>query len=249
MSRKIKELTIAALLLVFLSATMVESTRALVLTPGVEAGMVFIYDVSSFWSSSDEYASVPADLQEVNKTETVEVRISDVSDANITTFVAVYYRNGTADGGHGLVDVDTGVDYGAFVAIIAGNLNAHDVIHPLGTDAITINETVTKFYESGNRETNRIVIEYTNATTGETGRVDRYFDKTIGILVEAHETVTTTSPQSTSTVSWELRESNVWVVPEFPSALILPVLMAITMIAAIAYKKKQAGIPKTLIPS
>jgi hypothetical protein len=38
------------------------------------------------------------------------------------------------------------------------------------------------------------------------------------------------------------------VIPEFPSAVILPLLMAVTVAAAIAYKKKHVGIGKTLIP-
>jgi hypothetical protein len=242
----IKRLITAVLLLVFLSSTMVESTRALVLTPGVEAGMMFAYDVTAFWSSSDEYASIPSELGDINQTKTFEVRISNVTDANVTTFAAVYFKNGTADSERGLVDVDTGVSYGAFVAIIAANLSAHDVIHPLGADAITINETVIKSYEGGNRETNRIITEYTNATTGTTGRVDRYFDKATGILVESHETeITSDSDSETTTiVSWEIKETNAWVIPEFPSALIMPLLMIITMIAVIAYKKKHAGITK-----
>jgi hypothetical protein len=251
MPRIIKKLIPAGLLLVFLSFTMVESTRALVLTPGVVPGADFFYNVTAFWSSTDEYASIPADLVEINRTDSVEVRISNVTEANVTTFVAVYYKNGTADGDYGLVDVDTGAyyGYGAFAAIIAGSLNAHEVIHPLGADGVTINETVIKTYESGNRDTNRIIIEYTNATTGVTGRVDRYFDKLSGMLVESYETTTSADSKTTTTVTWKLKETNGWAVPEFPSVLILPLLMAITMIAAIAYKKKHAGIAKPLISS
>jgi hypothetical protein len=247
MTRKIKRIATVALLVIFLSSIMVASTRALILTPGVEPGLSFAYDVTAFWSSSDEYASIPSDLIEVNKTETFEVRIHNVTDSNVTTFIAVYYKNGTADSEYGLVNVDTGDSYGSFAAIIAANLNAHDLIHPLGGDGITINETVTKAYESGNRETNRIVIESTNATTGVTGRVDRYFDKALGILVEEHET--TTSADETTAVTWKIKETNAWVIPELPSVLVLPLLMAITMIAAIAYKKKHAGITKPLISS
>ena len=249
MTRKIKRIATAALLVVFLSSIMVASARALVLMPGVVIGDYFVYDVSAFWSSTDEYASIPSDLVEINQTEAVEIRIHNVTGANVTTFIAAYYRNGTTPAEYGLVDVDTGAYYGSFAAIIAGNLNAHDVIHPLGADAITINETVIKAYESGNRETNRIVIESTNATTGVTGRVDRYFDKLSGMLVESYETTTSADSKTTTTITWKLRETNQWVVPEFPSVLILPVLMAITMIAAIAYKKKHAGIAKPLISS
>jgi hypothetical protein len=245
----IRRITIAALLLAFLSFTMIASTRALVLTPGVVPGATFLYDVTAFWSSTDEYASIPADLVELNRTEAVDVRIHNVTEANVTTFVAVYYRNESYDGGYGFIDVDTGVSYGAFAALIAGSLNAHEVIHPLGADGVTINETVIKTYESGNRDTNRIIIEYTNATTGVTGRVDRYFDKLSGMLVESYETTTSADSKTTTTVTWKLKETNGWAVPEFPSVLILPLLMAITMIAAIAYKKKHAGIAKPLISS
>ena len=247
MSRITKRIAIATLLLMFLSFTMVASTRALVLTPGVTPGANFYYDVTAYWSSTDEYASIPADLVEINQTETVDVRIHNVTDANVTTFVAVYYRDESYDGGYGFIDVDTGVSYGAFAMLIAGSLNAHEVIHPLGADGITINETVTKTYQSGNRDTNRIILEYINATTGTTERDEWYFDKQTGILVESHETVT--SSQETKTVTWKLKETNGWVVPEFSSVLILPLLMAITMIAAIAYKKKHAGIAKPLISS
>jgi len=228
----------------------VESTSALFYTPGVSLGDVFEYDVTSFWSSKDEYASIPADLVDINQTETVEVRISIVSGSNVSTFVIVYYRNETLPiGGYSSVDVDTGLDNGGpFVAIIAGNLNAQDVIHPLGADYITINETVIKVYESGSRETNRILIERTNATSGISGRFDRYFDRETGILVESHETTSSTNPQTTTTVSWIIRSSNVWVIPEFPSALILPLFMIATMIVIIAYKKKNAGGAKPLIP-
>jgi hypothetical protein len=247
----IKRLFIVAFLLVLLSFTMFGRTWAQVLTPGVNMGDTFIYGVTAFWSSNDEYASIPLDLVDINQTESIEVRISNVADANVTTFVALYFKNGTADADRGLVDLDTGVSYGSFVAIIGANLNANDVVHPLGTDAITINETVIKSYESGNRETNRIIIEYTNATTGTTGRVDRYFDKATGILVESHETeiISDSDSETTTTVSWEIKESNVWVIPEFPSALILPLVMIVTMIAVIAYKKKNASITKTLAPA
>ncbi len=250
MTRIIKRLFTVAILLTLLSSVMVASTRALVLNPGVEIGEVFYYDISAYWSSSDEYASIPPEIAEYNKTETFEVRISNVTGSNVGLFWAIYFKNESYFGEHGTVDVDSGEGYGLFVQIIAGNLNEGNLIHPLGSDGITINQTVIKSYESGNRETNRILLEYSNATTGASERDDLYFDKALGILVESHETVTYTDGETstTTTVSWEIKSSNAWVIPEFPSAVILPLLMAVTIIAAIAYRKKHVGIGKTLVP-
>lgn len=247
MSCRIKRPFTAVILLLFLSSVVVESTRALVLTPGVSPGDVFAYDVTAFWSSEDEYASIPAGLIEYNRTESVEVRISSVSGSNVSIFVAFYYKNDTEEGGYGNLDVDTGLSYGRFSAIIAGNLNAQEVIHPLGADYITINETVIKAYEGGSRETNRILIEQTNATAGVTARIDRFFDRETGMLVESHETTTLTNPATTTTVSWSVKSSNVWVIPEFPSVVILPLFMIATIVVIIVYKKKIAGASKPLI--
>lgn len=250
MTHIIKRLFTVAVLLMLLSSVMVASARALVLTPGVELSMVFCYDITASWSSNDEYASIPKEITEYNRTETFEVRISTVNGSRVKLFWALYWKNESYVGDYGLVDVDTGDGYGSFVAIIAGNLNAGELIHPLGSDAITINQTVTKSYESGNRDANRVLLEYYNATTGASELDDLYFDKAIGILVESHETTTYTDGDTTTTttVSWKIKSSNAWVIPEFPSAVILPLLMAVTMVAAIAYKKKHVNIGKTLIP-
>ena len=251
MTRGIKRLIAVALLLMFSSSVMVASTRALVLTPGVEISMVFLYDVSAYWSSNDEYASIPAEIMEYNKTETFEVRISNVNGSNVRIFWAMYWKNDSYVGDYGIVDIDTGDGYGPFAAIVAANLNAGELLHPLGSDGITINETVIKSYESGNRDTNRVLLEYYNSSIGASERDDLYFDRALGILVESHETVTYTDGDTTTTtrVSWRLKETNTWTIPEFPSVLILPLLMAVTMIAAFAYKKKHVGTGKTLIPT
>jgi hypothetical protein len=123
MTRIIKRLFTVAILLMLLSSVMVASVRALVLTPGVEMSMVFCYDITASWSSSDEYASIPTEISDYNKTETFEVRISNVNGSNVGVFWAIYFKNESYFGEHGTVDVDTGVGYGLFVAIIAANLN------------------------------------------------------------------------------------------------------------------------------
>jgi hypothetical protein len=240
----IKKLFIVAFLLFLLSFTMFERTWAQVLKPGVYMGDTFTYGVTAFWSSNDPYASIPSDLLYINQTESCEVRISNVADANVTTFVATYLKNGTALADRGTIDLDTGLSDGGFVAIIAANLTAGDRVHPLGDDLVTINETVMKSYETGNRETHRITIEYTNATAGITDSVNRYFDKETGILVESHETetISDSNSETTTIVSWEIKDTNAWVIPEFPSVLILTIFMITTLLTVIAYRRKRTSI-------
>jgi hypothetical protein len=246
MTRTIIRFIIAGILLIFLASTMVESTMASVLTPGVSMSNDFTYDVVAHWRSNEVNGTIPIDLIELNQTTSIEVRIYNVSDSNITTFTALYYKNGTADSKLGTINIDTGESYdsGAFALIIGANLTANQRIHPLGTDMIFINETVTRSYNGSNRETNRVVITYQNSTDGTTASVDRYFDKITGMLVELEETTTYANPTTTTIVSWKLKDSNVWTVPEFPSMLILSVVVLATTMSIIAYKKKHVLISK-----
>jgi hypothetical protein len=238
-----KKLWIATFLIVLLSYTMVGTEWVKALTPGVTAGDSFIYDLTVSWNSDDEYASIPSLLIEMNKTKSIEVRISNVVDSNVTTFVATYLKNGTALVDRGNISLDTGLSDGGFVAIIAANLSAGDRVHPLGDDLVTINETVIRSYASGPRETNHIRIDYQNATAGFAESVDRYFDKQTGMLVEEHEVDTETTSSTTTIISYNLESATVWTVPEFPSVLILPLFLAATLITVLFFKSKRGGHP------
>lgn len=242
-----KKLWIAAFLVVLLSSTMFGTTLVKALTPGVTVGDSFIYDLSVSWNSDDQYASIPSSLVELNKTKSIEVRINNVIPPNVTTFLATYLKNGTALADRGSINLDTGLSDGGFVAIIAANLTAGSRVHPLGEDTVTINETVIKSYASGLRETNHIRIEYQNATAGFAESVDRYFDKQTGMLVEEHDvsTETKTNPSSTTTaiISYNLQSTTVWIVPEFPSVLILPLFLIATLITVLFFKSKRGGHP------
>ena len=71
---------------------------------------------------------------------------------------------------------------------------------------------------------------------GEFSRIyEYYFDKSTGALVEYSFEFSYTG--LTSIVRSKLVASNVWVVPEFPSFIILPVFMMITLFA-VAIKKR-----------
>jgi hypothetical protein len=245
-----KRLIAVTFLFCLVSFMVVGTARGQTVTPGVNPGDGYVYISYSHWTSSDPYSSIPQDLLAVNQTSSFEVRISDANDTDVTTFTAIYYYDGTADAKRGDTNVQTGATTdGGFAAIIGANLTAGDLIHPLGADGITINQTGSM----NGRSTNQIYISYYDETTGNTSSVDRYFDMQTGMLVQETDSSvddgSVSGTTSTSIVTIQLKSTTVWTVPEFPSVLILPLFMIAALLAVIAYKKKRASITKTLIPA
>jgi hypothetical protein len=141
------------------------------------------------------------------------------------------------------VNIETGQSVNGNGLVIAPNLNANDVVYPLGNSSFTINETVTRTYPGGVRETDHFIANTTNL--GEYAYVfdSVYFDKQTGVMVEWYtERFPLSNPNEKTSLQWKIKDSNVWTVPEFPSLLILPLFMIATLLAVIAYKKKRARI-------
>lgn len=247
-----KKLCTATFLLVLLSLTMVGSVWAQTRVPGVFQGNIFTYDVTAFWNSNDPNAVVPADLLDINKTEYYRVIIGAVSGAEITTQSVWHFTNGSETSSTGTINVETGVtNDGGFWAIVAGNLGVNDRLHPSGSNYFYVNGTVMRDYLGGARETNQLTLTLTGSDAGGDfmEHVDYNFDKQTGMLVQLNDAKVYSNPTKTITRFWKIKESNVWVVPELPSALILPLFMIATMLAVVAYKKKHSGTPKKLVPA
>jgi hypothetical protein len=230
----------AGLIFCIAALTFVGAAKGQTITPGVFGGANFDYHVSSYWSSTDSYANIPVDLLDINKTSHVEVRIGSVNTTNVETTSLYYYQNGTAYLLRGNVNLNTGLSYGDFVAIIGANLNAGEKIHPGGDDGITIKEAVTRTYESGNRATNHISTSVRNDTAGFTATRDQYFDKETGILVEEVTRTDMDSPASTTIVTWKIDSTNLegWVIPEFPVLIAVPIFMIAVAFTVVAFRKK-----------
>ncbi len=177
-----KQLIVITLLFCLASLMVIQAARAQpTLLPGVVPGEEFTYLTSSYWTSANAYTSIPQDALSANQTQSIEVIISDANDTYITTFTATYYYSGMPSAYRGSVDIQTGGTVGSpWPAVIAANLTAGDLIHPLGSDEITINQTLTM----NGRVTNQIYFNIYNATNGITTSVNRYFDQQTGMLVK-----------------------------------------------------------------
>ena len=154
-------------------------------------------------------------------TESYKVTVTDVNGADVTVETVWRFGNGTELTGTGNVNVETGIHYptNGFWAIYATNLKANDFARPIGPDRSTINETSTREYASGTRETNRISLElqYYDAndptySTTWTEYMNTHFDRQIGILVELRDTSVYTNPDMTITLLWKITDTNRWAV-------------------------------------
>ena len=194
------------------------SQANLVAAPGVHKGDEATYDIQGFSDSTDP-AIMSEGFYQYNMTEWYKITVTDVSNASITLSTTWRFTNGTELQGSSTVDVESGMVYptGSFWAIYAANLGAGDSVRPLGPDRSTINQTATRQYASGSRDTNRISmdIEYydSNDPTGSTTWTEYmniHFDRATGMLVEFRDTNVFTNPQVTLTTLWTIRETNVW---------------------------------------
>jgi hypothetical protein len=200
-------------ILIFLCFTIASTIFVHAETPvvGVSQGDVFEYDMVSHWNSllTDQ---IPPSLVELNQTEWVKVTITEVSGTLIQSQVKTHYRNGTETTEDGACDIDTG-DLAIAPPIIGANLGRNDLVNPSASEPWYINETVTRNYKGGPRETNHLRLESvgTSETVGEfTNIYDYYFDKSTGVLVE-YTTEFSYSGLESITQS-KLISSNVWVV-------------------------------------
>lgn len=239
----IKKLAIVTFLLILLCSAMVGRTSAQTTVAGVSTGNFFNYDFTTFWISSDANAVVSPDLVDLNKTW-IGITITDVSDSVVSMSITGHYENGTENTSEAWVNIETGEDSGGYGFVVAPNLGANSVIYPSGDYSFSINDTVMRTYSGGERETNHYSAYLRDVGDYVYSYDELYLDKKTGVMVEWYtERVAEISPNETTAIRWKIRESNVWVVPEFPSLLVLPFFMIATLLAVIIYRRKHVGHP------
>jgi hypothetical protein len=203
---------------------------------GVKQGDVFEYDMRSFWTCTF-MDTPPADLMELNQTEWLRVTVTEVSGSQIKMQLTTRYRNGTEVNSDEFCDIETG-DASGGPPFIGANLGENDLIYPSASEPWFVHYTITRDYVNSQRETNYLKLEDIGNTSevGEFSRIyEYYFDKSTGALVEYSYDFSYTG--LTTIVRSKLIASNVWAIPEFPSLIILPVFMMITLFA-VAIKKR-----------
>ena len=240
--KKIYQAVTIFMFLCFLGSQ-INFTKAI--SPGVSPGNEFFYDIKYIWNSTNQSIIIPEQVLDLNNTDFYKITITEIEDKNVLFQTLWRFFNGTEIEGTGTINLETGIaGFGDFWAIIGGNLNSGERIHPIYPDYVFINQTQVRNYGSGgNRETNLVDLTFTYVDPDDPSRYyveysQTYFDKQTGMLVELVDTTVYTNPAGTEKLTWKIKETNIWVVPEFPSVLIISLLMISSLIGAIYYKKK-----------
>ena len=254
-TERVRKMKGTILLISFLAGlVLMASVTANGRTVGVSVGDWFKYgDISVTWSSNDPNASkvwYGMDLEMYNETEWMMVEITQVVGTNVTTQMTQHFKNGSEETGSGWIDVDTGDGVNATFMLISAGLNENDAIYTSGDYSNWfINETITREYPGpdSTRETHHINITYAyNYTMPPDIEVDFfysmnfYWDKPTGVFVEDSWEVINQTGDYLTTWSMDLKisESNVWVVPEFPTWSAYLAVIGITTLIVILGKRK-----------
>ena len=148
---------------------------------GVSRGDFFYYEMYGVFTSSDPNAVIDVPVFEQNNTEWVRIDITGVSDSVVHQLYTLQFKNSSetfelsTDLNPNNVGNVNFSDLG--VPICAANLKVGDI---LPTVPLTINETVSMLYSSGERETNLVSWN----TSEDWGHC--YFDRRTGMLVDLY---------------------------------------------------------------
>lgn len=244
------KLTVAISLLILLcfglaAQTFAQTTRA----PGVKIGDYFTFSITSRWSSTDSSLTVPDQLLDLNNTDYYKVYVTDVFAFNVTANNTWRFKNGTELPSLVVLDIHSGTMYymSGFEGFFIANLGVGDLLRPSGRDLFTINQTISRDYASGKRDTNVLTLSVPvvdNATNVSIGMEELtfYIDKATGVVVELVDTTEYFDTAETGSIIWRLTETNLWNASSPQLELTLPMIIAavaviVVVIVAVVYFK------------
>ncbi len=226
-----QKLLVASLILCLSLIINAKATLAETCTPGVAEGDYFCYEMYAVFTSSDPNAVINVPEFEQNNTDWVQIDVTDVSGSVIYQVYTVHFENKT-DKFELKTDLDPNnagslnfSDLG--VPICVANLEVGDT---LSTVELTVEETLSRTYPSGDRETNHVFW----SSTLDYG--DCYFDKKTGVLVELNRTHLYVNPVTDEVIEKvdivKMTDSSFWSVPDFPIFLVPSSLIVVAALGA-----------------
>ena len=216
-------------------------------TVGVNVGEWFRYSHTFDWSSSDPNATMPSWYELMNAIEWTNNTILNVSGTSVTFQSEMHLKNGTDVTNFLLTDVDTGAG-NSTNWVVSANLNPNDSLYTAGEySAWKINETIVRTYPDATRDTNHVnmTAEMNMSGVYQYASTNFYWDRSTGIVVEMAITLMSQMEgiETNMTSIITIIESDVWVIPEFPTWT--PMLLMLTALAVFVaiYKKRLLKTP------
>lgn len=240
-----RESVFVAFLLFLLFSGIVGGASAQIATPsaGVSAGNVFAYDFRSFWSSTNQTATVPADLVELNKTETIRITITRVEGLMVFMDITGVYENGTEHTSEGYVSILSGYGVSGFGFVATPNLSKDNIVYPYGDVNFTINGTTTRTYPFGQREAAYFTSNLTDSGQFVYAYDSIYFDRPTGVMLELYtERVDSSIPDDRVALLWKIKEFDLKTAGGFLDywpLIVVAVAVIAVLIAVIVYLRRR----------
>jgi hypothetical protein len=215
---------IIPLSVIILMGVLVFPVFALEYNPGVKAGQYIKYG---------NFVGTGNGVELFNDYSWSKLDVTTVSGKEITLLSTGQLKGGAASPGNGTTEVwniETGTQNGAPSTqgpIIAANLNQGDAIPPDNT--YSVNRTENRVYLGVSRSVN--ILEMTVSTPDYSTSLTYVYDRSSGILLASSVETTQNQPQSTSTYSYSITETNLFGQTSFVG---LPLVFVIAVIAIIA---------------
>jgi hypothetical protein len=215
---------IIPLSIIILIGTLVFPVFALEYNPGVKAGQYVKYG---------NFVGTGTGVESFNDYSWTKLEVTVVSGKEITLLSTGQLKDGTAFPGNGtkeIWNIEIGTQNGALSTqgpIIAANLNQGNAIPPANT--YSVNRTENRVYLGVSRSVN--ILETTVSTPDYSTSLTYVYDRSSGILLASSVETTQNQPQSTSTYSYSITETNLFGQTSFGS---LPLVFVIAVMAIIA---------------
>ena len=231
--------------LLFLAMIGKASAQVATPTPGVAPGNEFTYDFKVFWSSTNQTATVPPDLIELNKTVTERVTITEVQGLMVLMDITGIFENGTEHTQKGSVNILTGAGSNGFGLIATPNLVKNNIVYPYGDVNFTINGTTTMNYPFGERQAS-----YFTANTTDSGQFayaydSIYYDRPTGVMLELFtERVESSIPDDKVAFLWKIKGLDLKTtggILDYWPLIVVAVAVVAVLIAVIVYLKRRGG--------
>jgi len=224
--------------------------------PGVAPGQFLHYSFNQTVSGND--TELISHIQQVQGWG--KVTVLSVSGANIT-YQFDFYNGTTTQSNTAIFDVENGKANGSYSPFpyffIAANLSAGDPIYVGMGDPFYINETMlTVGYLDLQLETDHAKRSFNQTNTEDyvsgyivsiTVTMQGYWERRTGIMLDYHVEINSSRSDGADGVlaTHLVRRILILsalpsppVIPEFPSFLILPLFMIVTLLAVMIYKKR-----------